>query len=111
MRVLFLSLLIAPVFGFSQSATMLQLSMHDYSDFVIQLDAVKYDACAEVSINSIQPGEHQLKVYKEKSYFNTSDNTTTVRLIPVYSGEVVILENKCTTCVIDKFHQNNIVIK
>ena len=85
--------------------------MHDYSRFVVYLDAIEYEVCDQISINALQPGAHQLQVYKQKKYFNSIDNSSSTRLISVYSGEITIVENKCTTCIIDKFHQSNTVIR
>ena len=111
MKLVFTLLFILPSLGFSQYTTVLKLNMHDYSEFVVYLDAVKYDLCDEISINSLKPGLHKLKVYKQKKYFNVLDNSSSTRLISVYNGEITILENRCTSCVIDKFHQNNTIIR
>jgi hypothetical protein len=91
----------------SQFSTVLELNMHDYSKFIVYLDTVEYDACDQISISSLLPGPHQLRVFKKKEYFNSSFS----RLVPVYSGNITLVKNKCTTCVIDKFHQNNTVIR
>ena len=111
MKTLFLTFIIIPFIGVSQHSTLLELSMYDHSNIVIHIDTVKYNACSQILVNTLQPGEHQLKVFKRKQYFNSSSNTTSSRLIPVFKGEIVIVDNKCTSCIIDKFHQNNIVIK
>ena len=111
MKVVFTLLYIYPFFGFAQYSTVLELNMHDYSKFVVYLDAVKYDICDQISISALKPGDHEIRVYKQKTYFNSSDNSSSNRLISVYNGEITILENKCTSCVIDKFHQNNTVIR
>ena len=111
MKTVLAFLFITPFLGVSQSSTALELNMHDYSKFVIYLDAIKYDVCDKISISAIQPGEHQLQVYKQKEYFNSVDHSSSTRLISVYNGEITIVENKCTSCIIDKFHQNNTVIR
>ena len=111
MRVVFTLLYLFPLLGFSQYSTVLELNMHDYSKFVVYLDNVKYDICDQISISAIKPGAHEIKVYKQKKYFNSFDNSSSTRLISVYNGDITILENKCTSCVIDKFHQNNTVIR
>lgn len=111
MKVVFTLLYIYPFFGFAQYSTVLELNMHDYSKFVVYLDAVKYDICDQISISTLKPGDHEIRVYKQKTYFNSLDNSSSNRLISVYNGEITILENKCTSCVIDKFHQNNTVIR
>lgn len=92
MRTLFLSFFIAPFIGVSQYSTVLELNMYDYSNIVIHVDTIEYDACSQVSVNALQLGEHQLKVFKQKQYFNASSNISAFRLIPVYSGKIVIVD-------------------
>jgi hypothetical protein len=111
MKAVITFLFLTPFMGMAQYSTVLELNMHDYSKFVVYLDTVEYDVCDQISINALKPGAHQLRVYKQKHYFNSSDNSLSIRLISVYDGKVTLVENKCTTCIIDKFHQTNTVIR
>lgn len=111
MKLLSTFLVLSPFFLNAQYAASLELSMFDYSELIVEINNKQFDACDKFVLNNIQPGEYQLKVFQSKNYYQEQNQGIAKRLIPVYSGPISIYENKCTTCTIDKFHQNNTIIK
>lgn len=85
--------------------------MYDFSKVVVEIDSLQFDQCEQLSVTGLEPGEHQITVFQPKSYFDPVNGKLSTRLIQVYNGPLVLFEDKCTTCVIDKYHQQSIVIK
>lgn len=111
MKILSTIFFLSPFLLNAQYAATLELSMFDYSELIVEINNEQYDPCEKFVLNNVQPGEYQIKVFQAKEYSKGQGNKIAKRLIPVYSGPISIYENKCTTCTIDKFHQNNTIIK
>lgn len=111
MKILSSLFIFSPFLLNAQFAASLELSMFDYSELIVEINNQKFDACDKFILKDVKPGEYNIKVFQAKEYSLSTNPIVSKRLIPVYSGPVSIFKNKCTTCIIDKFHQNNTVIK
>lgn len=113
MKVLAATLLALPLGVFSQAdkSTSLELKMFNHSQVVVSIDGKQFDACSNFKLNEISAGDHDLKVYKPKQYVNPIDQSISERLVPVYSGEIFIADNKCTSCIINEYHQKEVRIQ
>lgn len=109
MRTVFVFFIMFPLFGFSQCLpTTLELQMFNHDKVVVSLDGKKFDVCSKFHLSGISEGDHQLKVYKAKQYVNPHNQSSSERLIPIYTGEIYLAKNKKTTCIINEYHQKEI---
>lgn len=97
--------------GQADKAASIELSMFNHTQVVVSIDGHKYDACSKFKLDDITAGDHQIKVYKPKQYINPLNNSVSERLIPLYSGDVFVADKKCTSCLINEYHQNEVYIK
>lgn len=89
----------------------LELSMFNNREVVVSVDGHQYDACSKFQLNNVESGEHSIKVYQTKKYINPINQKVSKRLVPVFSGEVFVSDSKCTSCVINEYHQNEVRIQ
>tara|TARA_B100001094_G_C17928949_1_gene669774 strand:- start:503 stop:847 length:345 start_codon:yes stop_codon:yes gene_type:complete len=113
MKVLNLIFVFSPLLLLSQSTKpgKLELSMFNNKEVVVSVDGMQYDACSKFELKEVSSGDHQIRVYQTKKYVNPLNQTVSKRLIPVFYGEVHVSDNKCTSCVINEYHQNEVKIK
>ena len=113
MKVLSIILGCLPLFMFSQKNQpgKLELSMFNNREVVVSVDGHQYDACSKFQLNNVESGEHSIKVYQTKKYINPINHKVSKRLVPVFSGEVFVSDSKCTSCVINEYHQNEVRIQ
>jgi hypothetical protein len=85
--------------------------MFNNAKVVVSLDGKKFDVCSKFQLTGISDGDHNLKVYEAKSCINPYNQSTSQRLVPIYSGNIYLAKNKKTTCIINKYHQKEIKLK
>lgn len=112
MRTLFVLFSLLSVVGFSQSLpTSLEVQMFNHDRFIVSLDGRQFDCCSKFKLSGISAGDHQLKVYTAKQYINPKNHSISERLVPIYSGNIYLVKDQKTTCVINKYHQKEVKIK
>lgn len=112
MRTLIILFSTLQVIGFGQCLpTTLELQMFNFNKVVVSLDGKKSDVCSKFHISGISEGDHRLKVYQAKQYINPYNQSTSQRLIPIYSGKIYLAKSKKTTCIINEYHQKEIKLK
>lgn len=95
----------------ADKSTSLELKMFNHAQVIVSIDGKQFDACSKFQLEEIKAGDHDLKVYQQKKYINPIDLSISERLIPVYSGDIFIVDNKCTSCIINKYHQKEVSIQ
>lgn len=113
MKILGSVFLLLPLGLFSQSdkSSSLELKMFNHAQVVVSIDGKTFDACSKFTMDEIEAGDHDLKVYQPKQYVNPLDQSVSERLVPVYSGEIFIADSKCTSCIINEYHQKEVSIQ
>jgi len=112
MRKLCFFLTILPVFVFTQDLpAILEVQMFNQERILIKLDNRQFQSCSKFKLSGIPAGEYQLKVYTPKKYINPKNFSINERLVPIYSGYIYLAKNQKTTCIINKYHQKEIIIK
>jgi hypothetical protein len=85
--------------------------MFNNKEVVVSVDGRQYEACSKFQLKDVTSGDHKIKVFQTKKYVNPVNQSVSKRLIPVYFGEVHISDSKCTSCIINEYHQNEVKIK
>tara|TARA_Y100000746_G_scaffold91683_1_gene77918 strand:- start:165 stop:506 length:342 start_codon:yes stop_codon:yes gene_type:complete len=112
MKPLLVFLFTLPFLSFSQDLpTRLEVHMFNNERVVVSLDGKQFDTCSKFKLSGLSAGDHQLKVYKPKRYINPINNSISERLVPIYSGNIYLVTDQKTTCIINEYHQKEIQIK
>jgi hypothetical protein len=85
--------------------------MFNNKEVIVSVDGRQYEACSKFQLSGITSGKHKIKVFQTKKYINPLNQSVSKRLIPVYFGEVYVSDSKCTSCLINKYHQNEVKIQ
>lgn len=111
MNIFTLLLLTLPFAAFSQSQAILEVKMHDYSEFILEVDNKQFESNTEIIVPSLEKGTHHLKVFLPKKYIDPVTGERNFRLINVYDAPILITEGKCYSCTLNEFYQSSISLK
>ena len=111
MKTSILFFLALPFITFAQEGvTTLEIQMFNFDKVVVCIDGVEFNKCSKFKLINIASGKHHLKIFKPKKYKNPYNQKVYERLIPIFSGTILLFKKQKTNCTINEFHEKTIKI-